>query len=79
MTTEKSPFPLCAALLLAACDNDTVLLTRWHKAGMSERDIARQQRMCSSQADHDAKKGKQPKPLEQCTDEAGYYRTLPAV
>lgn len=74
--TAKNLFPLCAALLLAACTASTVTPYRWHKVGMSESDVARQQRTCVSQAKHDAKQGREPKPLEQCMDEAGYYRYI---
>ncbi|WP_165010672.1 protocatechuate 3,4-dioxygenase [Neisseria yangbaofengii] len=74
--TAKIVFPLCAALVLAACNTTTVSPYRWHQVGMSESDVARQQRTCISQANQDAKQGKQPKSLEQCMDEAGYYRYI---
>lgn len=70
----KVLFSLSVAVLLAACQSTTVTPYRWHKVGMSESDVARQQRSCISQANHDAKQGKTPKSLEQCMDEAGYYR-----
>ncbi|PSJ80418.1 protocatechuate 3,4-dioxygenase [Neisseria iguanae] len=74
--TAKTVFPLYAALLLAGCNAATVTPYRWHQSGMSESDVARQQRTCISQAKHDAKQGRQPKSLEQCMDEAGYYRYI---
>lgn len=74
--TAKIVFSLGVALLLAACNTTTVSPYRWHQSGMSESDVARQQRICVSQANHDVKQGKQPKSLEQCMDEAGYYRYI---
>ena len=74
--TAKIVFLLGVALLLAACNTTTVSPYRWHQSGMSESDVARQQRICVSQANHDVKQGKQPKSLEQCMDEAGYYRYI---
>lgn len=61
-------------LILTACNGASIPPYRWHKTGMSENDVARQQRICVSQAKHDTKKDKTPKSLEQCMDEAGYYR-----
>lgn len=72
----KTPIliPVCAALLLAACQANVVASHRWHQVGMSEADVNRQQRTCNAQAHQDAKQGKTPKSLEECMDRAGYYQ-----
>jgi len=44
------------------------------KIAASESEVSRQINVCKSQAQHDAKHGQTPKSLEQCMDEAGYYR-----
>lgn len=70
----KSIILTAAALCtLAACTAE-IPPYRWHRTGASESEVSRQINICKSQAQHDAKHGNTPKPLEQCMDEAGYYR-----
>ena len=69
----KPIITLALACTLAACATE-VPSYRWHRTGASEAEVSRQINVCKSQAQHDAKHGRESKSLEQCMDEAGYYR-----
>ena len=69
----KPIITLALACTLAACATE-VPAYRWHRTGASESEGSRQINVCKSQAQDDAKHGQTPKSLEQCMDEAGYYR-----
>lgn len=60
----KPIITLALACILAACATE-VPAYRWHRTGASESDVSRQINVCKSQAQHDAKHGRESKSLEQ--------------
>ena len=71
---KKISLTALSLLILTACATEPVTAYRWHRTGASEAEVSRQINICKSQAQHDAKHGRESKSLEQCMDEAGYYR-----